>query len=990
MNSADTIVTSLNGGSINISAGSINAGTLAAIDGVTLNATGGGINVADVVSLGAINLNASGGISTRRLVTGGNIDVAGIPLSLGVTNASDITLTSNNNITTGSINASAEFGNAGNVTLTSRNGGILIDPARGEGSVTVDGDIVAADGAIIAGTTGSGGRGGNITLSAPGDIVTGSLLSGSTEGIGGAIRVSSSLGSVNTSLGNIRLNGSTVFDRGVLFSAGFNGGGEISLRANGSVATGAVVSGSLAGNGGNFIAEGNGVVFTGEVVSASLNGNGGNVNISSSTSNVNSLFINAQGIRSGTGGDVNIRASGTFQAENSINSVFQPLFPTLLNSAEVPLELDRESSISTSGAINGGNVFVQAGTAITTGAINTEGRVGSGGNVTLDPSGDIQVRWINAQGGVNGQGGDVDITTGQFFRATDTFIDRNGILASISTAGGQGGGDITIRHGGNGLVPFIAGDVSLNGTAGAITSGEFSIEPTRVMPFTTFVGNIEVISVDPSFNLLLDLLSRDALLSLLDLGQLSVLLDIDILEELESILSEEFETYLEQEASIKTLADARRSMREVEEATGVKPAIIYAIYIPGVFISPKSLLPERGTKYLDSSGNSAPNQLIWEFPALGQFKPTAAPSSSAPLSSSSLAKAPRPINPDDRLLLILVTAEGDVVRHIVPGLTRQQIDQAATQFRNRINGSSSGSGLRDGQQFYRLLVEPLEAELQQREIENLVFILDRGLRSIPLAAMHDGTGYIVERYSVGLMPTLSYTDTQYRDIRAMDALVMGTKDFPGQDQTPLPAVPLEVKTIGETIWDGEAFLGRQFTLNTLKQSRKRRPFGILHLATHGEFLPGQPNRSYIQFHDEKLLFSEVRQQLRLANPPIELLVLSACKTAIGDFQEELGFAGFAVSTGVKTAMGSLWYVSDDATLGLMTNFYENLREAPIKAEALRRAQVAMLKGEIRLQDGFLVTPQGHYPLPPELAAAGDRDLRHPYYWSGFTLVGNPW
>jgi CHAT domain-containing protein len=89
-------------------------------------------------------------------------------------------------------------------------------------------------------------------------------------------------------------------------------------------------------------------------------------------------------------------------------------------------------------------------------------------------------------------------------------------------------------------------------------------------------------------------------------------------------------------------------------------------------------------------------------------------------------------------------------------------------------------------------------------------------------------------------------------------------------------------------------------------------------------------------------------------------------------------------------MGSLWYVSDEGTLGLMTSFYQELKRVPIKAEALQQAQLAMIRGEVRLQGGKLVTSRGSFPLPPELIKLGDKNLTHPYYWSAFTMLGNPW
>lgn len=82
---------------------------------------------------------------------------------------------------------------------------------------------------------------------------------------------------------------------------------------------------------------------------------------------------------------------------------------------------------------------------------------------------------------------------------------------------------------------------------------------------------------------------------------------------------------------------------------------------------------------------------------------------------------------------------------------------------------------------------------------------------------------------------------------------------------------------------------------------------------------------------------------------MELLVLSACRTAVGDQSAELGFAGLAIATGAKSALASLWYVSDASTLGLMTEFYTHLQNSTIKAEALRQAQLAMLRGNVSIE-----------------------------------------
>ncbi|NET60465.1 MAG: CHAT domain-containing protein [Symploca sp. SIO2E6] len=292
------------------------------------------------------------------------------------------------------------------------------------------------------------------------------------------------------------------------------------------------------------------------------------------------------------------------------------------------------------------------------------------------------------------------------------------------------------------------------------------------------------------------------------------------------------------------------------------------------------------------------------------------------------------------------------------------------------------------QQLYQWLITPLEADLETQEINNLVFILDSGLRSLPISVLHDGDGFILEKYSIGLMPSLSLTDTRYVDVRNTQMLAMGAAEF--TDQNPLPAVPTELSTLTGQLWQGTSFLNKEFTINQLKSARNSQPFGIIHLATHGEFLPGKLSNSYIQLWDTKLKLDQVRE-LGFHNPPVELLVLSACRTALGDTEAELGFAGLAVLAGVKSAIGSLWYVSDEGTLGFMSNLYQQLQESPSKAEALRQTQLAMLRGEVRLENNTLVSSTRRtIPLPPELQNLGDKDLTHPYYWSAFTLIGSPW
>ncbi|NJO59758.1 MAG: CHAT domain-containing protein [Richelia sp. RM2_1_2] len=343
----------------------------------------------------------------------------------------------------------------------------------------------------------------------------------------------------------------------------------------------------------------------------------------------------------------------------------------------------------------------------------------------------------------------------------------------------------------------------------------------------------------------------------------------------------------------------------------------------------------------------------------------------------------------NRLDLVLVTANGEPIRKTINTANQEEMYSVVDKFYDTVLEPNNNSYLAPAQKLYQWMVAPLEEELKAKGINNLLFITDERLRSIPLAALHDGKQFLVEKYSVGFTPSLSLTNTEYKDVRKSQVLAMGASEF--QDDNPLPAVPQEVSTIAQDIWQGTYLLNKDFTLENLKSLKNQ--FGIIHLATHGQFNGGPPEDSFIRLWNNKLNLNEFGD-LKFSEPTVELLVLSACETAMGNDQAELGFGGLAVRTGAKTALASLWQVDDSATLGLMTEFYQQLRKAPIKSEALRQAQIAMLKGEIRVENGQLRTSTRGVSLPPQVVQSLSKrkinTLTHPYYWSAFTMIGNPW
>ncbi|WP_448563922.1 CHAT domain-containing protein, partial [Trichothermofontia sp.] len=414
---------------------------------------------------------------------------------------------------------------------------------------------------------------------------------------------------------------------------------------------------------------------------------------------------------------------------------------------------------------------------------------------------------------------------------------------------------------------------------------------------------------------------------------------------LEETFTRQFTDYFGQPMPpIRTRDEIQAILAEVERNEGIKPAIVYISFIPAT--------------------------LQGELPGALQER-----------------------RDDDQLELVVLTREGPPIRKRLPSVRRAQLIDVAQDFRLQVaipDDVSSTEYLPLAQRLYQWLIAPIAADLAARKIDNLVFIPDVGLRSLPFAALHDGQQFLIERYSVGLMPTVSLADTRYKDVREVSVLAMGLSQAV-QGQQPLPATPSEINGVLR-LWPGRAYLDQDLTRANLIRARRESPYGIVHLATHGDFSPGNLANAYIQFWNDRLPLDEIRN-LGFSSPSVELLVLSACRTALGNEQAELGFAGLAYQAGVKTAVASLWYVSDAATAGLMTDFYATLKQSLVKAEALRRAQVNMATGKIRVVESGLdgVTTLGALPLPSvSLAGITTPDFSHPFYWAAFTTIGTPW
>jgi CHAT domain-containing protein len=324
---------------------------------------------------------------------------------------------------------------------------------------------------------------------------------------------------------------------------------------------------------------------------------------------------------------------------------------------------------------------------------------------------------------------------------------------------------------------------------------------------------------------------------------------------------------------------------------------------------------------------------------------------------------------------ILAQAVGTppVIREVLPDVSHNDVVDAAKEFRKLVSDPSKLDQTKyrkTAEQLYRWIVSPLEPQLKAQGIDTLLFSMDDGLRTIPIAALHDGSQFLVEKYSSALIPSFGLTNTNRSlALKQQPMLAMGiTKSTEGL--AALPAVPAEIAAITGQFWAGPSrnTLDEASTLSNLKEMYLQQRVGVLHLATHAVFNSGQVNNSYIQLWNNRLTLSQVRKvaedlQWKSALPPLQLLVLSACQTALGNKEAELGFAGTAINAGVPAAIASLWSVNDEGTVSLMTGFYAGLQNSDTKAGAMRQAQLRMLHA----QNG---------------------SLTHPYFWSGYTVVGS--
>ncbi|MGD1699745.1 CHAT domain-containing protein [Dapis sp. BLCC M229] len=328
-----------------------------------------------------------------------------------------------------------------------------------------------------------------------------------------------------------------------------------------------------------------------------------------------------------------------------------------------------------------------------------------------------------------------------------------------------------------------------------------------------------------------------------------------------------------------------------------------------------------------------------------------------------------PLLLEDRLELILVTANSPPFHRTVL-VNRKEFNQSIFRLRAQLTNRNKSDQrvIQAGLKLYNWLIKPIETHLKLTQAKNILYAPDSQLRYIPLAALHDGKKWLAERFQINNITASSLMDLEPREkfkpLILAGALTEGSYNFQvGQRKFEFESLPfagVEVGEIEKTFTETNKLLGNAFTKEAIEA--KMDSYNIVHFATHSAFVSGHPEESFILFGDGNRATLRDVEDWNLKN--VELVVLSACQTAlgkqVGNGEEILGFGYKIQEAGAAASIATLWRVDDQGTQEFMNDFYAALKNGVSKAAAVQKAQISMMNSE----------------------------YSHPYYWAPFLLIGN--
>jgi CHAT domain-containing protein len=278
----------------------------------------------------------------------------------------------------------------------------------------------------------------------------------------------------------------------------------------------------------------------------------------------------------------------------------------------------------------------------------------------------------------------------------------------------------------------------------------------------------------------------------------------------------------------------------------------------------------------------------------------------------------------------------------------QRVQRLARFLRLQLRGSRTAlhAHLRS---MYDELLEPLRSSLTG---DHLVIIPHGALHSIPFAALHDGTSYLLDRYAISYAPSadLLRITTERPASSGSQSLVVGVADA----QAPL--IEREARTLAGILPNAKLLLGPEASFARLREEAKNSR--IVHLAAHGFVQRENPLFSAIRLANSWLTVFDLYR----CSIPAELVTLSGCSTGLNEVvggDELVGLLRGLLQAGARNALVSLWDVDDGSTTQFMESFYRGmLLDGLSPTDALRTASLDLRK-----------------------------TYEDPYHWAAFHLVG---
>jgi len=259
----------------------------------------------------------------------------------------------------------------------------------------------------------------------------------------------------------------------------------------------------------------------------------------------------------------------------------------------------------------------------------------------------------------------------------------------------------------------------------------------------------------------------------------------------------------------------------------------------------------------------------------------------------------------------------------------------------------------------KLLIAPALADLSG--LRYLGIIPDGPLHFLSFAALSAPDGALIETYPLFYSPAasvLKFTFAKRNASKLTKVLAIGNPDL-GNYNYQLPLAELEARSIRWDFPDLDVLVGPKATKEWIVDNIAN--YGVIHLATHGEFDDVNPLLSslWLASQNPENRRLTVREVFGL-NIRADLVTLSACQTGLGKLEagELIGLNRAFIYAGTHALVSALWRVDDLATSVLMKHFYRNYVRMD-KAASLRQAQLLVKK-----------------------------EFPHPAYWSGLALVGD--